>query len=423
MGAHHLPSRPSMLADRQPGATTRSSTSRATATSPSATDSRGSWLIPPAHRTKSIAAGQTRESTTASCPAPLGSERISWPSADDRRGEPEAQRRGHLDRRHRLPRDPRVLDAARRCDRVDGAADRRHAPPELVVVGVADVDREPRPAGDDVRRTGLDVEHADGCNEPLRVERAPLDREHDLARGRERIPARAAIGVVPAWAARPSRVTTARASAPRSPRRRRPAGPLPRARVPARCAPRGTRPARARVTSTSAVRVASRGAHGLGDRDAVVVHELEPRRLEDSRVRGRAEVRDAEARTLLVGERRDLQGGREAAPACRAGDRDPGEHAERPVEAARVGDGVEVRAEDERRLVGGAEPAERRCRPRRGGRRGLPPPSSPRRARPRARGRLVAKRRVRRPDSSLTLRERVGAGEELGGRAVHGVRR
>ena len=170
------------------------------------------------------------------------------------------------------------------------------------------------------------------------------------------------------------------------------------------------------------VRVASRRAHGLGDRDPVVVHELEPRRLEDSRVRGRAEVRDAEARTLLVGERRDLQRRREPASLHAPGDRDPGEDAERPVEAACVGDGVEVRAEDERRLlrlaetaqhVAGRVAADRQSR--------LLHPARDELARAAERLGREAPREA--PGLLADGGERVGAGEKLGGRAVHGVRR
>ena len=68
-------------------------------------------------------------------------------------------------------------------------------------------------------------------------------------------------------------------------------------------------------------------------------------------IRGRAEVRDPVAHALLVREGGDLDGKRKPLAALResldGGERD--EHAERAVEAAGVGHGVEVGAEHERR--------------------------------------------------------------------------
>ena len=99
-----------------------------------------------------------------------------------------------------------------------------------------------------------------------------------------------------------------------------------------------------------AVGAAARRLQRLGEGHAVGVTQLQPGALERAGVRAAAEVRDAEADALLVGEGEHLDGERQAQARCRqpldAGD--AGEHAERAVVAARVGHRVEVRAHEQR---------------------------------------------------------------------------
>ena len=79
-------------------------------------------------------------------------------------------------------------------------------------------------------------------------------------------------------------------------------------------------------------------------RDAILVAQLEPGRVEAADDRRRPQVRGPEAQALLVGEAIQLD--RAVGHALDRRERD--EHAERPVVAAGVAHGVQVRAEHER---------------------------------------------------------------------------
>jgi hypothetical protein len=103
-------------------------------------------------------------------------------------------------------------------------------------------------------------------------------------------------------------------------------------------------------------------AQRRSQRHAVVVDELEQRGLEAPGHGAAAEVGRAVPQPLLVAEAQDVdREGQPRALGAQALDaRHGGEHPERPVERARVADGVQVRAEQQRprRGVRAREPAD-----------------------------------------------------------------
>ena len=236
---------------------------------------------------------------------------------------------------------------------------------------------------------------------------------------------RADIGTVPAWPARPRRVSVARvcpAIAETTPDREPQFlehGPLLDVHLEVA---RG--PALARGHHLG--RVATGGPDRLEHRDPVHVGQVEPRGVEAAGEGRRAEVGDAEPRALLVGEadhldrrRRGLTLGGDPLH-----DRDAGENPERPVEAPRVGDRVEMRADHERRAVG-ARPGQLADDVAHGvaphGHSRFLHPAGDELTRPRERRSREAPGEPVRLLADLA--ERRGAGEELGGRPRHSVGR
>ena len=383
--------------------TTRSRTSSATATSPSSTDSRGSWLIPPAQRTNSIAAGRSGRGRRRRDPRRSTSSRTGRPCAATASARPPRRSGRELDGGGARTRSSRSTSTARAWPAIRSTSRRSLATPLAadVVGGVADVEQT-RLAGDDVRRAGLDVAACRPSRRGPLGSRPRRSTASTISAAAASASRRPSMGSVPACPASP-RTATSRASGRRSRRRPRREDPRARAPAPARCAPRGSRrargrrPRRALGVAASCARTASR------ERDPVAIDELEPRGLEEARVGGRAEKRGAEARALLVGERDDLDGRGGLSPPRRESLDDgdarrasPSGPSNRPG----VRDGVEVRAEDERRSPAPYAPdhVADRIAPRPPA---PPPPSTPTTSSPACASAGVANRRVRRSGSSL----------------------